>query len=393
MTDTAADIAVLAGAPATLAAAPELRRRALMRAFAASLTGTALEYYDFAIFGSAAALVFGPLFFAKDQPLTGLFASFATYAFGYVARPLGGIVFGRLGDIIGRRKVLVTTLLLVGVSTFLMGLLPTYARVGALAPALLVVLRFAQGVGVGGEWGGAVLITAELSAEGERGFWASAAQIGPPAGTLLANGVLALLTRLPEASFQSWGWRVAFLSSALLVGFGLWIRTRVEETAAFRETASHGRRSHAPVTEVLRLQRRALAAAILARIGPDVLYSMFAVFVLAYAPRALGTPDAKAMAVTAVAGASALQLFLVPAAGWLSDRWGRRRIYAVGCVGAMLWSMGFFVFVHDFPSLVIGVVGALACHSLMYGPQAAFIIEQFPAHLRSTGSSLGYTCA
>lgn len=371
----------------------EPRHHGLPRAFAASLIGTSLEYFDFAIFGSAAALVFGPLFFAHAGGTTGLLAAFTTYAFGFVARPLGGLIFGRLGDLIGRKRVLVITLLLAGSSTFLIGLLPTYEHIGMLAPALLVFLRFVQGVGVGGEWGGAVLITSELSRESERGLWSSAAQIGPPAGTLLANGTLAALALLPQAQFQSWGWRVAFLLSAVLVGFGLWIRTRLEETDTFREMASKGTRPSAPVREVLTSQRRGLAAVILARMGPDVLYSMFAVYVLAYAPSALGTPHAQAQAIAAVAAGSALQLFLVPLSGWLSDRWGRRRVYAAGALAAIVWVSGFFALVHDFPSLLIGVVGALACHSLMYGPQAAFITEQFPAHLRSTGSSLGYTFA
>jgi len=367
-------------------------RRSLHRAFAASLSGTTLEYYDFALYSSAAALIFGRLFFAQGDPLTGLLESFATYAVGYVARPLGGIVFGRLGDLIGRKKVLVATLLVVGIATFLIGLLPTHARVGALAPALLVLCRFAQGIGVGGEWGSAVLITSELSGEGERGFWASAAQLGPPLGTLLANGVLGLLTAiLSEDAFLGWGWRVSFLLSAGLVGFGLWLRVRLEETPVFRELESRGQRPSAPVTEVVKSQGRALAAAILVRIGPDVLYAMFTVFVLTYATRLLGLT--RAQAVTAVLSGSALQLLAVPASGWLSDRLGRRRVYAAGAVAGALWSMGFMLLAHDFTAVMVGVAGALLFHSLMYGPQAAFIAEQFPDHLRATGSSLGYTLA
>jgi MFS family permease len=366
--------------------------QALRKAFAASLSGTALEYYDFAVYSTAAALIFGRLFFAQGDPLTGVIQSFATYAVGYLARPVGGIFFGRLGDLIGRKKVLITTLLLVGLATFLIGLLPTYSSVGALAPAMLVILRFVQGMGLGGEWGGAVLITSELAQATQRGFWASAAQIGPPLGTLLANGALGTLAvLLPEESFLRWGWRVAFLLSAVLVGFGLWIRARLEETPVFRELAARGARPKAPVMELLRTQRRGLAAAILVRVGPDVLYSMFAVFVLTYATELMGL--GRARAVTAVLSGSALQLVLMPASGWLSDRYGRKRVYLLGTAGGAVWSVGFIALAHDFTSLTIGVMGALAFHCLMYGPQAAFIAEQFPARLRYTGSALGYTLA
>ena len=198
------------------------RRQALRRAFAASLAGTSLEWYDFAVYGAAAALVFGQLFFPSEDALTGTLKAFGTYAVGYISRPVGGIVFGRLGDVIGRKRVLIWTLLLIGAATVLIGLLPTYAAAGYAGPAMLVLLRFAQGVGVGGEWGGAVLLTSEFTGPDERGFWASAAQVGPPLGTLLANGVLALLAgTLTGAQFLDWGWRLAFLLSAALVAFGL----------------------------------------------------------------------------------------------------------------------------------------------------------------------------
>jgi MFS family permease len=367
-------------------------RKSLYRAFAASLSGTSLEWYDFAVYSSAAALIFGKLFFNAQDPYTGAFQAFATYAVGYVARPLGGVLFGRLGDLIGRKRVLVATLLLVGIATFLIGLLPTYGQVGAVAPALLVILRFAQGVGVGGEWGGAVLLSSEFSKPGERGFWASAAQVGPPLGTLLANGVLGLLAAtLSDQDFLAWGWRVAFLLSLLLVGFGLWIRAKLEETPVFRALEARGEQPRAPVTEVLRTQGRALAAAILARVGPDVLYALFAVFVLTYATTGLGLT--RGQAVSAVLAGSALQVITIPLSGWLSDRLGRRRVYAFGAVGGAVWSVAFFALVHDLPSLIVGVVGGLTFHSLMYGPQAAFIAEQFHARLRYTGSSLGYTLA
>jgi MFS family permease len=367
-------------------------RRDLYKAFAASLSGTALEWYDFAIYSSAAALIFGHLFFHAADSLTGTLQAFAAYAVGYISRPLGGVVFGRLGDIIGRKRVLAATLVLVGSATALIGLLPTYGQVGFAAPALLVLLRFAQGVGLGGEWAGAVLLSSEFSQVGERGLWASAAQLGPPLGTLLANGVLGLLgTTLSEADFLAWGWRVAFLASALLIGFGLWIRSQLDETPVFRQIEVRGERPIAPVAEVLRTQGRGLLAVILARVGPDVLYALFAVFVLTYATQKLGL--GRGAAAASVLAGSALQLILMPLSGWLSDRFGRRLVYAIGAVGGAVWSVAFFRFVSDMPTLLVGVIGGLVFHSLMYGPQAAFVAEQFHARLRYTGSSLGYTLA
>jgi MFS family permease len=369
----------------------ERRRDGSLRAFIASLSGTALEYYDFAVYGSLAALVFGKLFFPSHDPLTGALQAFAAYGVGYAARPLGGILFGRLGDVIGRKKVLVATLLLVGIATFMVGLLPTYAQAGIVAPVMLVTLRLVQGIGVGGEWGGAVLLSSENAKRNARGFWASAAQIGPPVGTLMANGVLALLTTtMPEPTFLSWGWRIAFLLSALLVGFGLWIRARLEETPVFL-ALSKSERPTAPVTEVLQGHKRAVIASLLARLGPDVLYAMFAVFVLTYATEHLGL--SRHQAVAAVALGSAIQALAVPISGWLSDLFGRRQVYLLGAVGAAVWSVAFFHFAHDSASATVGIVGGLVLQGVMYGPQAAFIAEQFPARLRYTGSALGYTLA
>jgi MFS family permease len=368
--------------------------RALARAFIASLSGTALEWYDFAIYSSSAALVFGTLFFPSSDPLSGTLLAFSTYAVGYLSRPLGGFVFGRLGDVVGRKKVLVTTLLITGLATFAIGLLPTHRNIGVTAAVLLVLLRFVQGVGLGGEWGGAVLLSSEFGDPARRGFWASAAQVGPPLGTLLANGVIALLgVVLSQEDFLAWGWRVAFLLSALLVLFGLWIRARLEETPVFQELEKKGTRPTAPITEVFTTQRRPLVAAVLCRVCPDVLYALFAVFTLAYTTQELGLP--RSWGLTAVLVGSVVQVVLIPLAGALSDRWGRRRLYAVATVAAMAWPFAFFPLAEtrSLPLLVLGVLGGLVIHSALYGPQAAFIAEQFTPRLRYTGSSLAYTMA
>ncbi|MFD7923027.1 MFS transporter [Streptomyces sp. NPDC059740] len=365
-----------------------------MRAFVASLTGTSLEWYDFAIYSAASALVFGKLFFPSSDPLTGTLLAFSTYAVGYVSRPVGGFLFGRLGDVIGRKKVLVVTLVLIGVATVLIGCLPTQSAVGPVAPVLLVLLRFAQGVGVGGEWGGAVLLSSEYGDARRRGFWASAAQIGPPAGNLMANGVLAALgVLLSEQQFLAWGWRIAFLLSGVLVAFGLWIRLRLEETPVFKGMEASGERPQAPIREVFTTQPRALVAAVLCRVTPDVLYALFTVFVLTYATNELGM--ARGRALTAVLVASALQLVLIPLAGALSDRWNRRWMYLGGSVAAGVWPFVFFPLADtgSWGLLVVGVVLALVIHSFLYGPQAAFVAEQFTPRLRYTGSSLAYTLA
>jgi MFS family permease len=381
-------------------------RQALLRAFAASLAGTSLEFFDFAVYSAAAALYFPHVFFSGQTGQMAVLSSFLTYGVGYLSRPLGGLVFGRLGDRFGRKLVLLLTLLLIGTTTMLVGLLPSYEQVGILSPILLCFLRFSQGVALGGEWGSAVLITSERSKPGALGFWSSAAQLGPPVGTLLANGVMTLLTLYLSQDgmlHQAWagtpftgGWRLAFLASFVLVGFGLWVRWRLEESPVFLRIRQDGRREQRPVTEVFLRERRALAAVIMVRMMPDVVYGLYAVFVLNYASHMGYLPGQATMAV--VAG-SALQLILMPLSGWLSDRFGRRLPYGLGVLGAAAWSLGFFAYMqdpgiaHSYAALLVGVMGGLALHSLMYGPQAALIAEQFPSELRATGSTVGYTLA
>ena len=369
-------------------------RRSLRRAFAASLSGTALEWYDFAAYSVAAATLFGDLFFPSGDKLAGTLAAFSTYAVGYLARPLGGFVFGRLGDVIGRKRILVITLLLTGTATFLIGVLPTYRSIGWFAAVLLVTLRFAQGVGIGGEWGGAVLLSSEFGDPRKRGFWASAAQIGPPAGNLLANGVLAVLAVvLTDTQFNSWGWRIAFLLSGVLVGFGLWIRLKLEETPVFKRIAERGDVPKAPISEVFRTERRALISGVLVRVCPDVIYALFTVFVLTYMTKELGMSRGEGLA--AVMIGSGLQLVLMPLAGALSDRINRRRMYLVGTIAAGIWPFVFFPMAssRSFGAVVFGNVIALVIHAALYGPQAALVTEQFSPRLRYTGSSLAYTLA
>ncbi|MFT3862473.1 MFS transporter [Micropruina sp.] len=370
-------------------------RRNLHKAFVASLSGTALEWYDFALFGAVTGTVFSKLFFDGSDPGMDMIKAFLTYGAGYVARPVGGIVFGRLGDVIGRKKVLVWTLTLIGVATFAIGLLPTYQTVGIWAPIMLVVLRFAQGVGVGGEWGGAVLLSSEFARPGTRGLWASAAQTGVPLGSFLANLLLVVMTisMSPEA-FLSWGWRVAFMLSLVLVGFGLWIRHQLEETPVFQKIVELGDAPEAPVSEVFRTQGRALLGAILVRFGPDVLYAFFAVYVITWLQNG-PNPLTNQQALTATMTAGLIQVFTMPFAGWLSDRINRRMLYAVACVLGAIWG---FVFIgmqqeRSFGLAIFGVIVGLLFHSFMYAPQAAHVAEQFPARLRYTGSSLAYTFA
>ncbi|MBY4274726.1 MHS family MFS transporter [Rhodococcus fascians] len=369
-------------------------RKGLAKVFAASLTGTALEWYDFAVYSAAAALVFPLVFFPDSDPLTGTLLAFSTYAVGYVARPVGGFVFGRLGDVIGRKQLLVITLMLIGVTTFAIGLIPGYDSIGIAAPIILVTMRFCQGVAVGGEWGGAVLLSSEYGDPRKRGFWSSAAQIGPPAGNLLANGALAVLTlTLTDQQFESWGWRVAFLFSAVLVGFGLWIRLKLEDTPVFKALQESGERSEAPISEVFKTELRPLVAGIMSRVAPDVIYALFTVFSITYGTQKLGFERSEVL--TAILIGSACQLGLIPLAGAVSDRINRRLVYGVAAVGGVAWSAIFFLVIGggSLPLLILGVVVGLAFHSFMYGPQAAFVTEQFSVRLRSTGSSLAYTIA
>jgi MFS family permease len=368
---------------------PDMRRLAM-----ASIAGTALEYYDFAVYNTLAALVFNKLFFPTFDPLSGTLLSFATFWVGYLSRPFGGILFGHLGDRHGRRFVLIITLIMMGITTMLIGLLPTYAKIGALAPVLLVTLRFLQGMALGGEWAGAVLLSVEHGTGKQRGRNASFAQMGPSIGVLFATGVIALLTFvLSDADLLGWGWRLPLLASVMLVAFGLWLRLGVTETPQFRALERDTTRSRAPLGEVLREHWRSLLIAGGSRFGPDVMYSLISAFLLAYITRELmlGRP----LVTAALAIGSACNAVCIFIAGGLSDRFGRRAVFGAGVAAAFLWLLALFPLLHLKTELAVAaaIVSGLIIHAFMYGPQGAFIAEQFPTRVRYAGSSLAYTIA
>ncbi|CAL9651825.1 Fosfomycin resistance protein AbaF (plasmid) [Streptomyces sp. enrichment culture] len=380
--------------PATAAApAPSGIRRIV----GASLIGTTIEWYDFFLYGSAAALVFNTLFFPSADPLVGTLIAFITYAIGFAARPLGGIVFGHYGDKTGRKKLLVLSLLMMGGATFAMGLLPTYDTIGVWAPILLTVLRLVQGFALGGEWGGAVLIVSEHGGDRRRGFWASWPQAGAPGGNLLATGVLALLAAVQsESDFQAWGWRIPFLLSGLLVVIGLWIRVSVSESPVFLQAqakaeaaAAAGGKEKAPVVEVFRRSWREVLSAIGTRFGENISYYILTSFLLVYVTVHLELP--KSTALNAVLIGSAIHFVAIPLWGALSDRIGRRPVTLIGSAGMAVWAFVFFGLVDSksFVVITLAVTAGLLLHGAMYGPQAAFISEMFDTKVRYSGASMG----
>jgi MHS family shikimate/dehydroshikimate transporter-like MFS transporter len=366
---------------------------AVRRAVLASFIGTTIEWYDFFLYGTAAALVFNQLFFPNVEPRAGTMAAFATYAVGFFARPVGGIFFGNLGDRVGRKSILVATLTLMGLATFLIGVLPTYAQAGILAPILLVLLRFIQGFGVGGEWGGAVLLAVEHSHTGKRGLHASWVQAGVPIGLLLATGVFQLCSTLPEAAFLSWGWRVPFLLGIVLLGVGLFIRLHVLESPVFTARTQEHPPPAQPIFELLRRHPRNVLLAMGARFAENAFFYIFTVFVLSYATQQLGM--AKSSVLTGVLLGSAVQFIAIPLFGAWSDRIGRRPIYLGGTLFLALFAFPFFWLVQTgsvalvCTAIVLGLIG----HSAMYGPQAAFFSELFGTDVRCSGISLGYQLA
>ncbi|MFI7389297.1 MFS transporter [Streptomyces tendae] len=377
------------------AAPPAPAPNNLKRIVAASLIGTTIEWYDFFLYGSAAALVFNELFFPDSDPLVGTLLSFLTYAVGFAARPVGALVFGHYGDRLGRKKLLVLSLLMMGGATFAIGLLPTHATVGTAAPVLLTVLRLVQGFALGGEWGGAVLLVSEHGDARRRGFWASWPQTGAPAGQLLATGVLSLLTAvLSDAAFNSWGWRIPFLLSGVLVMVGLWIRLSVDESPVFKQALAQAESRKAkaeplPLVAVMRYHWRDVLIAMGARMAENISYYVITAFILVYATSA--SDVSKQTALNAVLIASAVHFAVIPAWGALSDRIGRRPVYLLGAAGVGLWMFPFFMLIDSgrFGSLLLAVTVGLVLHGAMYAPQAAFFSEMFATRMRYSGASIG----
>lgn len=357
------------------------------------MLGTAIEWYDFFLYGTAAALVFNKLFFPSLSPLAGTMAAFASYAVGFFARPLGGIIFGHFGDKVGRKSMLVTTLLMMGIATFLVGLLPTYDQAGLIAPILLVVLRLVQGLAVGGEWGGAVLMVAEHSHNSRRGFFVSWVQVGVPVGLLMATGVFSLFTLLPDEAFLSWGWRVPFLLGIVLTGLGFFIRMKVMESPVFEQAKSAEPATRPPILEVLATHRRSVLLSMGARMAENAFFYIFTIWVLSYATQHLDM--SKSTLLNAVLLGSAFQVVAIPYFGALSDRVGRKPVYLGGAISLILLAFPFFWLVEtrSTPLVWLAIVLGMIGHAAMYGPQAAFFSELFGTRTRYTGASLGYQLA
>ena len=370
------------------------RRRMVVRAVTASAVGTTVEWIHFFLYGVAAATVFPQTFFPQSDPFIGTLLSFSTYFVGFVARPMGAAIFGHYGDCVGRKALLVITMMMMGVATVGIGLVPSYATIGIWGAVILTFLRLIQGLSIGGEWSGSVLMAGEWTDPKRRGFTTSFAQFGAPAGMVLANGALALMTlTTTEEQFLAWGWRLPFLASIVLVFVGLYIRLGILETPVFAKLKAKGAVAKAPVVEVLRKNWREVALTALLRTGQQVPFYIFTTYIITYATQQLGY--SRATILNFVIIQSLISTATIPLMGHLSDLYGRRTITAIGCIAMMVFPFIYFTML-DSGSLVwvfLAIAIALPIHDLQYGPQAAFIAESFPGSLRYSGSSLGYQLA
>jgi MHS family shikimate/dehydroshikimate transporter-like MFS transporter len=365
------------------------------RVLAASVVGSVIEWYDYALYGTAAALIFGRLFFPNTDPMVATIATFGTFAAGFVARPIGGLIAGYYGDKLGRKSTLVLTLMTMSLSTTLIGCLPTYASAGAWAPILLLLLRILQGLAVGGEWGGAVLMAVEFAPPGRRGTWGSFPQIGPSAGILLGTAAFSLVSMsVDESSFMAWGWRIPFLISLLLAGVGMYIRLKVSETPAFKRVHEITKQGSNPLMAVIRQHPRELLHAIFARFADGGNFYLLTVFALAYASEHAGIPRSQSLACLMIA--TFLNVVTIPYFGRLSDTYGRRPVFIGGAVfmAAFAWPMFKMINTGDATMLALGLsVMMVVGHAPVYSTLAAYYAELFPARVRYSGISIGYQSA
>ena len=371
---------------------PEADHQAqLRRALIASTVGTTIEWYDFLLYSTVTGLVFGKLFFPKSDPLVGVLEAFAIYTVGFIARPIGAAIFGHYGDRIGRKGALIATLLVTGIATAAVGLVPTYSQIGIWGAVILTVIRFIQGIGVGGEWGGSVLLAMEWARTNKhRGSIASWPQLGGPAGLLLANVAVLVFSRISGDQFLVWGWRIPFLLSLVMIAIGLYIRLGIMETPTFRRIVAENRVARVPVIEVIKRQPRSIILSALARMVEQAPAYIYLAFVFAYGTQVIHQD--RDFLLVCLISAGVVSLFTVPFAGHLSDRIGRKRMYIIGAVLTGLFGFAYFAMLNTaVPALIfIAIVLSFVPHDLLYGPQAALIAECFTQRLRYSGSSIGY---
>lgn len=368
-----------------------MNKKVANKVLIASLIGSSIEWFDYFLYGTVAALVFNQAFFHSDNPTVGLMLAYASFALAFFIRPLGGVIFSHIGDRIGRKKTLVLTLSLMGGSTVLMGFLPTYDSIGVMAPILLILLRLVQGIGLGGEWGGALLLAVEYAPKEKRGFFGSIPQMGVTIGMLLGTLALSVMTLLPESAFMSWGWRVPFILSALLVFFGLWIRKGIDETPSFKKAQEKGEIAKIPFVETMRTHWKEVLIAVGAKVVETAPFYIFGTFIVSYATTQLGF--SRTVTLNAVTIATIVTSILIPIMGSLSDKIGRKKLYVGGTILMMLYAFPYFWLLHQGSSALLILATVLGL-GIIWAPITAVLgtmfSEIFKSNVRYTGISLGY---